>query len=270
MYGIESKKKIIESKENKLYKMCRSLNSKKFRDKLKLYVVEGEKMVKEAIDRKKVHTVICSMEKDLNISHKWETPIFIKGKLFKELTHTETNQGILAVVYKENIDREGFEEEVKGKDIVILDRLQDPGNVGTILRTADAAGYGGIVAIKGTVDCYSPKVVRAAANSLMRIPILSVDSEEDAIEVARKIGNLIVGTDVGTPKRNYRKIEDRKQWKRGKNVSLIIGNEGNGVSKTLLEKADITTKIPMREGVDSLNASVAAGILIYDLALHIG
>ena len=70
MYGIESKKKIIESKENKLYKMCRSLSSKKFRDKLKLYVVEGEKMVKKTINRKKIHTVIYSMEKDLNISHK--------------------------------------------------------------------------------------------------------------------------------------------------------------------------------------------------------
>ena len=260
---------IIKSRENKLYKMCKSLSLKKFRDKLGLYVVEGEKLVLEAIDKGKAFQIICNYEKNLEDGYKKDGHVFMEGKLFKELTHTETDQGIIAVVRKDNLNFDEFLKVAEDKNLLVLDRLQDPGNVGTILRTADAAGYGGIIGIKGTVDFYSPKVVRAAANSLIRVPIFMAESEDEAISIATKANCLIVGSNVGKELTNYRPLKEKDIWKFDRNIALVLGNEGGGVSRRLLEKCHITTKIPMKSGVDSLNASVAAGILVYELGYNI-
>ena len=139
----------------------------------------------------------------------------------------------------------------------MLDRLQDPGNIGTILRTADAAGYGLAVIMKGTVDIFSPKVVRAATGSLFRMPVVFMDSISELVDFSRAAGRKLVATCLNA--QSYYFDEDLSE-----NIALIIGNEGNGISKELMESSDIRIKIPMHGNIESLNASVAAGILMYE------
>lgn len=184
--------------------------------------------------------------------------VFMKGSLYNKVALTETSQGIMAVVKKQIHDRKRFACETckEGTNIVVLDRLQDPGNIGTIIRTADAAGYAGILAIKGTGDVYSPKVVRAAAGSLFRIPVLYVENEWEAIEFAAETSKTVLVT-------CFEDAVDYREVDMARNIALVIGNEGNGVSQTFIRAAGKRVKIPMKAPVDSLNAAVAAGVLMY-------
>lgn len=250
--------KVITSKDNKIYKQCLSLTSKKYRDKLNLYLVEGEKLVKEAYDAGMVETIILDAGYSKGIHFQGVDIVFMMGKLFEKLAQTETSQGILAIVRKSVYGKEKF-QEIVGKDhgnVVILDRLQDPGNIGTIIRTADAAGYKGLVAIKGTGDVYSPKVVRAAAGSVLRLPMIVVKDEEEALTLLKECGKTVIGTAFNTDRYFY-------DVDLTKNIGLVVGNEGNGMSDYFIENTDFNIKIPMQEPVDSLNAAVAAGILMY-------
>ena len=147
--------------------------------------------------------------------------------------------------------------ENAGGNFVVLDRLQDPGNIGTILRTADAAGYKLAVVMKGTADVFSPKVVRAATGSLFRMPVVFMDSEEELLEFTRAAGKKTVATCFDTDLYYY-------DVNLKENIALIIGNEGNGISETLIASSDVKIKIPMHGNIESLNASVAAGILMYE------
>lgn len=250
--------KVITSKENKIYKHCHSLTSKKYRDKLGLYILEGEKLVKEAYEMGMAETIICDVDYSKGIYYQGVDVVFMVGKLFERLAQTENSQGILAIVKKRKYSIDEFINiaDNGSANVVVLDRLQDPGNIGTIIRTAEASCYVGIISIKGTGDIYSPKAVRSSAGSILRIPILFVDGEKEAIDVLRKSKKNIVGTAFETDKYYY-DVEINK------NTGLIIGNEGNGMSQYLIENTDVNVKIPMKETVDSLNAAVAAGILMY-------
>ena len=145
---------------------------------------------------------------------------------------------------------------MKGSNIVVLDRLQDPGNIGTIVRTAEAAGYRGIIVTAGSGDIYSPKVVRAAAGSLFRMPVLQVDDSMEAVNMLRKMNKRIVTAALDTDIYYY-------QTDLTENIALVIGNEGQGVSEVFMESSDIKVRIPMEGSIESLNAAVAAGILMY-------
>lgn len=250
--------KIITSKDNRIYKQCQSLTLKKHRDKLGLYIVEGEKLVKEAYDAGMVELIIYDADYSKGIHYQGVDIVFMMGKLFEKLAQTETSQGILAIVKKKNYTKEEFSRQInKGSgNVVVLDRLQDPGNIGTIIRTADAASYSGMICLKGTGDVYSPKVVRAAAGSVLRLPIYFVEDEEEAVSFLKNNSKMIVGTAFDTDKYYYN-IDLTK------NVGLVIGNEGNGMSEKIIQDADVNVKIPMQQPVDSLNAAVAAGILMY-------
>ena len=138
--------------------------------------------------------------------------------LFRKLSDTENPQGIMAVVKKRIYSEEKFfrERTANGANIIILDRLQDPGNIGTILRTADAAGYMGAILMKGTADIYSPKIVRAATGSLFRLPVLLVDTSEQAIALLKKYKKKIICTTPNCSKYYY-DIDMRE------NIAVIIG-----------------------------------------------
>ena len=180
-----------------------------------------------------------------------EIVLELGAQLFDSIADTEHSQGVIAVIQKKQHDWDSFSNLLKNntKNIVILDRLQDPGNMGTIIRTAEAAGYGGVLLMAGCTDAYAPKVVRAAAGSLLRMPILQ---ENDIAETAGRLQAL------------HRKIaQDYRDADLGENVALVIGNEGRGVRQEFLDIADIKIRIPMAGSIESLNAAVAAGILMY-------
>ena len=185
-----------------------------------------------------------------------ERTFFLDGRLFEQLSQTETSQGIMAIVEKPKLSWEGF-KNIDGGNFIVLDRLQDPGNIGTIIRTADAAGYKLAIVMKGTADVFSPKVVRAATGSLFRMPVVFMDSVSELMEFTRAAGKKLVATCFDTDRYYY--DENLRE-----NIALIIGNEGNGISRELIDGSDLKIKIPMHGSIESLNASVAAGILMYE------
>ena len=186
-----------------------------------------------------------------------ENVFVVEPKLFSELAQTETSQGIIASVKKPNLSLDEIIDKKSSGNFVVLDRLQDPGNIGTIIRTADAAGYELVVAMKGTADIFSPKVVRSATGSLFRVPIAFIENNDQLIDFAQKAGKKLAATCLDDSKFYYE--EDLKE-----NIALVVGNEGNGIDPDLIAKSDVKIKIPMHGSIESLNAAVAAAIIMYE------
>ena len=179
-------------------------------------------------------------------------------ELFEKLSGTETSQGVIATADKNITDISSFAGRMgnSNDNVVILDRLQDPGNAGTIIRTAEAAGYRAVIVMSGTADVYSPKVVRAAAGSLFRMQLFSSSDMNETVRILKASGKCIVSADLDTDVM-YNSVD------LSENIALVIGNEGQGVSRGFLEASDIKVRIPMEGSIESLNAAVAAGILMY-------
>lgn len=249
--------KQISSKDNRIFKECQKLVQKKYRDKEGKYLIEGPNLIEEA---RKNHAEILYVvtREDLDCAD-FEMDTYVMSRvLFDKLAQTETSQGILAVVEKRETTTEDFTlMNMTNRNLIVLDRLQDPGNIGTIIRTADGAGYAAVVVMKGTADVYSPKVIRAAAGSVFRVPIIHVEDNRELLQLVTQSKKKLVVTCFDTDNDYF--DEDLT-----KDIALVIGNEGNGISHELLEMADIKVKIPMDGNLESLNASVAAGILMYE------
>lgn len=251
--------KEVTSINNQMIKSLKKLREKKYRDSLSKYLIEGLNLFKEALKTKQDIVAICINSSSKNISSfesmmseelKART-ILIPDEIFRTLSETVNPQDILAVIHKEYHDIKGAKNR-----FVILDQLQDPGNVGTIIRTAEAAGFDGIIAVKGTADIYSSKVIRAAAGSLFRIGILEAIDSEEVLEYLQRKNVKLYACD-GDAKTEYVNA-DLKQ-----NIGIVIGNEGNGISAPFLKNSN-TISIPMKDDTESLNAAVAAGIVIYE------
>jgi len=241
---------IITSRDNQTIKEIIKLKDKKYRDKS--FIVEGIKQVDEAIKENASIEKIVFSENFLDKEKYSNFEIIeVSEKLFNEMTDTITPQGILAVVSK----KENMEIDYSKDFILILDNIQDPGNLGTIIRTADSCNLGQIVVSKDTVDSYSPKVIRSTMGSSFRINVIEKDLKE-AIEEIKSHGYKVIVTSLQTDKSIY-DVDYSK-------TAIIIGNEANGVREDLLNKADLKVKIPMLGKTESLNASVAASIMMYE------
>jgi TrmH family RNA methyltransferase len=255
--------KRITSGDNQLYKDLLRLKLKKHRDRQGKYLIEGPNLIIEAIrSGEQMDFILCSSGYsfgDEGVPIDGVPIIELDEKLLLKLSDTENPQGVMAVAEKKIYSESEFfsQDKFPRANLVVLDRLQDPGNIGTILRTAEAAGYKGAMVIKGTGDIYSPKVVRAATGTLFRLPIIFVDTAEEALYLLRKHGKKTVST-VLSDSRDYYETDLKED------IALIIGNEGSGVSKEFIINSDIRVKIPMEGSVESLNAAVAAGILMYE------
>lgn len=239
----------ITSLENNQVKKITSLNRKKYRDEYKLFFVEGMKSVKEAINFNwNIESIVYSPEMvnyDLDIEG-----IKVSKEILCKISDTVTPQGIIAVCkIKDNeIDI------LKGKKrILFLDKVQDPGNVGTIIRTADAFSFDGIILSKECADPYSPKVVRSTMGSIFHIPIV----RDVNVEELKKLDMKIYSSSLEASQ-NIKDIELEE------NAILVIGNEGNGISDETKKLTDEFIKIEMPGNAESLNASIAAGILMYE------
>lgn len=248
----------IRSKDNKIWKRCEQLTMRKYRDRSGLYLIEGENLLDEAIrNHVRIETVLVREDCQKALPPEAADKAFLlDARLFDKLAQTVTSQGILAVVAKVEVRKEDF-IGLPGSNFIVLDRLQDPGNIGTILRTADAAGYRLAILMKGTADVYAPKVVRAATGSLFRMPVVSMASTEELVEFTRAAGKKLTATCLDAQRCYY--DEDLTH-----DIALVIGNEGSGVAPALIESSELRIKIPMQGNIESLNAAVAAGVLMYE------
>lgn len=253
--------KTIYSTDNRIFKLLRELSVKKYRDRTGKYIIEGDNLIEEAVKSGIKPEVIVVREdceeKAERFAGAADETVFMSRQLFEKAAQTETSQGIMAIVAKQSYTADEFYEAVGDGNIVFLDRLQDPGNIGTVIRTAEAAGYKGIITLKGTGDIYSPKTVRAATGSVFRMPVLAADDLTAATGRIREAGKKLVATCMDGSVVYY-------EADLTKDIVLIIGNEGNGISDELQALADIRVNIPMFGKVESLNASIAAAILMYE------
>lgn len=254
--------KQITSSDNRICRIIRQLDSRKHREKLGLYLIEGENLTEEAFKNNADIEFIAVNEDRLSyyenlFGGRLSECCVMPAGLFNRLAQTESSQGIMAAVRIPQLTQQQFMEHIAGGNVIVLDRLQDPGNIGTILRTCDAAGYRGAVMIKGTADIYSPKVVRSAAGSVFRIPAYYTAGARDGVKLLKDAGLQIIGTGFDTEDMYY-DVDMRR------NTAVVIGNEGNGISEEMAALCERTVKIPMRGNIESLNAAVAAGILIYE------
>jgi TrmH family RNA methyltransferase len=257
---------MITSKDNEKIKYTKSLLKSKARNKENKFIIEGYRIltlavecsadidyvfINEDFEKKEEHKNFIALLEDKNIK------IFkTTNKIFDELIDTKNSQGILAVVRYENktLSKNLTDES---KFVVVLDRIQDPGNMGTIIRTADAAGVDTIIALKGTVDIYNPKVVRSTMGSIFDMNIINA-SQEEAIEILKSKNFEIVSSYLNTDN-FYDKIEYNNK------VALVIGNEANGVNDDLIKNSDTLVKIPIYGKAESLNAAISSAILMYEI-----
>lgn len=242
----------IESANNRIIKLVTSLKMKKFRIKEGLFVAEGERLVKDGIKNITPEFLIVS-ESFSEKSFPYKT-YEVPDSLFKKISETVTPQGIIGV-FKTNIKNE---EEIPFGNTLILNRLQDPGNLGTILRTAKACGFQNIILDNECVDVYNPKTVRSSMSACFSLDIFS---SEDIIKTAIRLKKkcfTLAGTVLDKDAKNLYSTEYKSP------VAFIIGNEGSGISEALKELCDIKIIIPMEEGIESLNASVAASVVMYE------
>lgn len=240
---------MIISKQNALIKEIRSLLSKKFRDSLKRYVVEGVKMVNEAFALGQKVLTVVSTEKCLEMLNVSNIDItLVSDEVYASITDEKSPQGALAVIEKPR----AFEVD-KTECCVMLDGVADPGNVGTIIRTMACAGYKHLLVTPDCADAFSPKAVRSSMSGIYHVNVVTVDRESISATVSQPIvvadmhGENVFETTVKSP------------------FCLVIGNEARGISPAVRALASRTVKIPMQTGMESLNAGVSAGILMYAL-----
>ena len=253
---------IITSKDNELVKHIRKLKDKKFRDENNEYVVEGVRLVEEAVkeNAKIKQIIVCE-----DTTKTYEIPthimleiakyecIYVSNKVFNLITQVTNPQGIMAIIEK---DTANVQIDYTQDIIVTLDDVQDPGNLGTILRTVDSIGLNQIIVSKGTADAFNAKVVRSTMGAIFRIKIIEVEDLAKAITDMKKHHFKLMVTSVQTDNSIYDINFNKK--------IIVIGNEANGVSKEIQEMADEKAKIPMLGRTESLNASVATGVVLYE------
>ena len=277
---------IISSKDNKKIRYIRSLLEKgNIRKKSKAFVAEGIKLVDEALEYGKVLEVVCSeslygeiisgdlsgnrllAENDKNITNyvkKGSSLLVVSDMVFKSMSETKTPQGILAVVEMPDyglLDK-GFLEQAYTKNgkikLLVLEDTADPGNLGTIMRTAEAAGVTGVIMGKGTVDIFNPKVFRSTNGSIFRLPFVYVEDVKATIKELKKMGISFYAAHL-KGKKSYKDI------KYSDKSAILVGNEARGLSNEVAEFADNYVIIPMSGKVESLNAAVAAALMMYEV-----
>ncbi|WP_071395981.1 TrmH family RNA methyltransferase [Bacillus tuaregi] len=244
--------KYIESIKNPKVKAWKKLLTKKERDQTGKYLIEGFHLVEEALKEQVVLEVIVNQDTEIPASLNIEGTevIYVKEEVLKAICDTETPQGIAAVCEQ----RKSTIEEIRLEKLLLLDRVQDPGNLGTMIRTADAAGMDAVILGDGCADPYNPKVIRSTQGSLFHLPIMKAPLGE----FIEKLKIPVYGTALegGIP---FEQVEKADAF------ALLLGNEGQGVAKELLAKTTKNLYIPIYGKSESLNVGIAAGILMYYL-----
>lgn len=239
------------------------LKQKKYREEQGEFLAEGLRTVEEAVEYGQVSWLFYVENDDARLQKllkKAEEKGISMSDTFAgymaQIADTVTPQGVIAVC---KIPQTTLDDLAKiDKMFMVLDRIQDPGNMGTIIRTADAAGVSGIITMAGSVDVYSPKVVRASMGSVFHIPIVEGVTEAQLKSFCKEHNYIMVVTAMEGGQNVFAYVPRRR-------MLVVVGNEANGVSPTLLEAADKRLFIPMRGRAESLNVAIAAGIIMFKL-----
>jgi len=243
---------LITSIQNEQVKKWRKLHRKKYRNQMQCFLVEGFHLIEEAIKSGfKLDVIIVSERVEIPESWKGLPIAHVTNEVLLALSQTETPQGVLAVVHMKELEKRAT------GPVLLLDGLQDPGNVGTIIRTADAIGASKIIIGKGTVDIFNDKVIRATQGSLFHIQLEQMELEV-AISKLKKDGYTIWASALEQAK-------ELPDVQFSEKAALIVGNEGAGVDREVLALADDKVKIPINGEAESLNVSIATGILLYEM-----
>lgn len=252
--------KEITSTQNSIIKETKKLLKNKYRIQTGKYMIEGEHLVEEAINEGQVLSYVFMTDKfieskDLSKIEEFSSELYLVSEsVIKSISTLPTPQGIVAVLDQQKMEL----PEALEKPLLLLDNVQDPGNVGTMIRTADAAGYGGVVLGQGCADIYNNKVQRSLQGSHFHLPIIQEDLAT-FIPILKEKGIAVYGTALDERAVDYRQLSVES------NFAVILGNEGQGVSDNLLNLADATIYIPMPGNAESLNVAVAAGIIMFQL-----
>ncbi|WP_085523176.1 TrmH family RNA methyltransferase [Tuberibacillus sp. Marseille-P3662] len=251
--------KTIESRQNLNVKQWMKLKQKKHREKLGAFIVEGTHLVEEALKAGQVKQLL--MVSDYEMPRQWQAwleddveTFVLSDDIFDTLANTETPQGIMAVcpMYQDKLNM------MSNGRYLLLDAVRDPGNMGTLIRTADACGFNAVIVGADCVDFYNSKVLRSAQGSHFHIRLIESDISDTMTTLQDKkvpvMGTMMTGVDVFQLESDHRG-----------GFALLLGNEGAGVSEAYLQQTDVNVQIPIFGRAESLNVSVAGGILMYTL-----
>ncbi len=244
--------KIIKSLQNQSIKDIAKLKEKKYRDMTGLFLIEGEHLVRMAIESGNLETILVdenAIEKYLELIDEEHT-IIVNEAIVNKLSYTKSPQGIIGVVRKKEIYVQGLSK------VLVLDNLQDPGNVGSLLRSALAFNYSQVFISDDSVDIYNDKVIRASQGAIFKINIKR-DTLSNIYSLLQDEKFKIYATGLTN---NSLYLDELKPSKK---CALVLGNEGNGISEETKNIADEIVKIHMSSKIDSLNVSVAGSIAMY-------
>lgn len=248
-------KAIIHSRENKTFQLIKSLNKKKFRVLNKLFIVEGIKMSEEAKELDLIEMLVIKESAmhliESNFIEISEDKITIlNDRLFDEITNMQNSEGVMSVIKIQEINR-----DIISKRVLCLDGIKDPGNMGTIIRSAESFGFEEIILTNECVDIYNPKTLRASMGSIFRIKFKYLDTNE----ILKLSGEYKLYT---TSLKDSILLDEAPKDDK---IILVIGSESHGVSDELIENSDLLVRIPMYGELESLNAAIAASIIMYVL-----
>ncbi|CDZ74784.1 23S rRNA methyltransferase [Peptoniphilus sp. ING2-D1G] len=247
---------VIRSKNNRYFKYFKSLLNKKSRQRENLFFAEGSKVIRESLEYEKPEYLVISENytDDEDILRENLRTFIFSENLFRNLCDTENPQGIIA--YYKFLHKNSLREINKGI-YLFFDDLQDPGNVGALIRSALAFEIDGIFASRDTVEIYNPKLIRTTMASIFKIPIYIIDDKSE-LKVLKDKNFEILITDLEEGEVLYNQ-------KFSSNTVIVLGNEARGVSRELKDFSDKKVYIPMSKNIDSLNVNVAGSILLYEL-----
>ena len=241
---------IITSKANSVVKNAKKLHQKKYRKST--YLIEGWHLFEETVQAGVTIEKIFALESYRDQLSAFPQIVWVSEEILRDLADTQTPQGIVAVIQKEEV---GLPDLHQGK-FLFLEDVQDPGNVGTMIRTADAAGFTGVIVSDKSADIYSLKTLRSMQGSHFHLPIYRMPLAT-FVEEAKKSNLPILATTLSRESKDYRELSSLE------NFVLVMGNEGQGISSVMAESADQLVHIGMKGRAESLNVAVAAGILMF-------
>ena len=252
------------SVNNPKIKLLSQLKEKKFRDKEALFIAEGEHVVEEAVKRgAAIEFIVCSevcfdvaSRHGAALERSLENIYYLSDRDFEKISDTENPKGIIAVVYK---PKHGISVLTEGKEpfFVVCDGIQDPGNLGTIIRSAAAAGCTAVAVSDNSVDPFNPKAVRSSGGCIFSIPVVAEVKVDDVLKLSKEKGIKVLASASSAKKSIYE--ADLKPP-----VAVIIGNEGAGISQEIQSLCDETVSIPMKRDVESINAAVSASVILFE------